>query len=79
VLLTHLDFGWGTLTKYAGSWRLQILTFRFFTHAKGPEEYSEKEAHTRFEAALRGALKTPAKPLEDKPKVKRSAKRKKRP
>ena len=35
------------------------------------DEYDEKEAQERFEAALRGALKTPATPLKDKPKVKK--------
>jgi hypothetical protein len=34
------------------------------------EEYEEKEAQARFEAALRGGLNTPHKPLKDKPKVK---------
>ena len=33
-------------------------------------EYSEKEATARFEAALKGALNTPHKPLKEKPKVK---------
>jgi hypothetical protein len=35
-----------------------------------PQKYDEKEAQQRFEAALRGALETPAKPLKDKPKLK---------
>jgi hypothetical protein len=35
---------------------------------KTPEEYSEKESQERFEAALRGALKTPHEPLKEKPK-----------
>jgi hypothetical protein len=39
--------------------------------------YSEKEAQARFEAALRGGLKTPHKPLKDKPKVKKAKKSKK--
>jgi hypothetical protein len=42
-------------------------------------DYSEKEAQARFEAALRGALKTSPKPLKDKPKVKKAAKKKKKP
>ncbi|WP_426418368.1 hypothetical protein [Bradyrhizobium genosp. A] len=33
-------------------------------------QYDEKEAQERFEAALRGALKTPHEPLKEKPKVK---------
>jgi hypothetical protein len=35
------------------------------------ENYNEKEAQERFEAALRAGLKTPHKPLKDKPKVKK--------
>lgn len=31
--------------------------------------YSEKEAQARFEAALRGALKTPHKPMKKKAKA----------
>jgi hypothetical protein len=42
--------------------------------AKEPDEYSGKEAQARFEAALRGGLKTPHKPLKEKPKVKKAAK-----
>jgi hypothetical protein len=43
------------------------------------ENYSEKEAQARFEAALKGAMSTLPKPLKDKPKVKKMAKKKKRP
>jgi hypothetical protein len=39
------------------------------------EKYSAKEAQTRFEAALKSALSTPHKPLKDKPKVKKAAKK----
>ncbi len=42
------------------------------------ENYDEKEAKERFEAALRGALNTPHKPLKEKPKVKKVTKSKKR-
>jgi hypothetical protein len=38
--------------------------------SRGPstsDEYSEKEAQERFEATLRGGLKTPHKPLKEKP------------
>jgi hypothetical protein len=42
---------------------------------KKDEEYDEKEAQERFEAALRGALKTPHKPLKEKPKVKKAARK----
>jgi hypothetical protein len=38
--------------------------------AKKPDDgYSEKEAQERFEAALRGALKTPHESLKEKPRV----------
>jgi hypothetical protein len=43
------------------------------------EQYSEREAKERFEAALRGAMKTPHKPLSEKPKVKAPKKGKKKP
>lgn len=42
---------------------------------KNEEELSEKEAQERFEAALRGALKTPHEPLKEKPKVKKAKKK----
>lgn len=48
---------------------------RRFAMAKTPENYDPKEAQARFEAALRGALKTPHKPLKEKPKVKKVAKK----
>jgi hypothetical protein len=38
------------------------------------EAFSEKEAHARFEAALKSALSTPHTPLKDKPKVKKAKK-----
>jgi hypothetical protein len=41
------------------------------------DQYSDKEAKQRFEAALRGALNTPHKPLKEKPKVKKTKPRKK--
>jgi hypothetical protein len=37
------------------------------------DQYDEKEAKARFEAALKSALNTPHKPLKDKPKVKKAA------
>jgi hypothetical protein len=43
---------------------------------KSDDEFSEKEAKARFEAALKGAMNAPHKPLKDKPKVKRAAKKK---
>jgi hypothetical protein len=46
--------------------------------ARGSETYAEKETAARFEAALRGALLTPHKPLKDKPKAKKKAKTKAR-
>jgi hypothetical protein len=40
-------------------------------------QYSAKEATARFEAALRGALQTPHKPLKEKPKAKKKKAKKK--
>jgi hypothetical protein len=42
------------------------------------ENYSETEAEARFQAALKGALKTPHKPLKEKPAVKKSTSEKNR-
>ena len=42
------------------------------TKDKNEELFSEKEANERFEAALRGALKTPHEPLKEKPKKRAS-------
>jgi hypothetical protein len=39
------------------------------------DEFGEKEAQERFEAALKSALSTPHKPLKEKPKEKRPAKK----
>jgi hypothetical protein len=36
--------------------------------SKDPSKFDEKEAQKRFEAALRGVLNTPHKPLKEKPK-----------
>ena len=41
-------------------------------------EYDEKEAQKRFEAALKGALNTPHKPLKEKPKARTAKKTKKK-
>ena len=41
-------------------------------------EYSTKEATARFEAALKSAMNTPHKPLKEKPKVKKAAKKAKK-
>ena len=40
------------------------------------DEFSQEEATKRFEAALRGALKTPHTPLKKKPKVNVNVKKK---
>ena len=45
---------------------------------KDTGQYSNKEAQKRFEAALKGAMNTPHKPLKEKPKVKKAKKAKKR-
>ncbi|WP_409188587.1 hypothetical protein [Bradyrhizobium sp. RDM4] len=42
------------------------------------ERFDEREAQERFDAALRGALKTPHEPLKEKPKVKKAVRRKRR-
>jgi hypothetical protein len=39
------------------------------------KEFDEKEAQARFEAALKGALKTPPTPLKDKPKAAKHTKK----
>jgi hypothetical protein len=36
---------------------------------KDQEQYNEREAQRRFEAALKSALNTPHTPLREKPKV----------
>jgi hypothetical protein len=43
--------------------------------SKLTDQYDEKEAQARFEAALPSGLKTPHKPLKEKPKVKKGKKR----
>jgi hypothetical protein len=42
---------------------------------KDEDSFTAKEAQARFEAALRGGLSAPHKPLKDKPKVKKTKKR----
>jgi hypothetical protein len=44
---------------------------------KPVDQYDEKEAKARFEAALKGALNTPHTPLKEKPKVKKVRPKKK--
>jgi hypothetical protein len=44
-------------------------------HENQMDQFSEKEANARFEAALRGGLSTPHKPLKEKPKVKKASKK----
>ena len=39
------------------------------------EQFEEKEAQRRFEAALKGALNTPHKPLKEKPSRAKKAKK----
>ena len=39
------------------------------------EQYSEAEAQRRFQDALKAGLSTPAKPLKDKPKVRKAKKK----
>jgi hypothetical protein len=40
------------------------------------DEYSAEDAQRRFEAALKSAMNTPHKPLKEKPKAKKAAKKK---
>jgi hypothetical protein len=39
--------------------------------------FTKKEAQDRFEAALKGAMNTPHKPLKEKPKAKKTKPKKK--
>lgn len=52
-----------------------LASGRTFMNRKPDENYSEKEATARFEAALKSALNTPHKPLKEKPRVKKAAKK----
>jgi len=45
---------------------------------KREDEYSQAEAQARFEAALKGGLSTPHKPLKEKPRKKKSSKKAKK-
>jgi hypothetical protein len=45
---------------------------------KSNDQYTEREAQKRFEAALKSALNTPHKPLKDKPRVKKVTKKAKK-
>jgi hypothetical protein len=47
-----------------------------FGMGRDREKYDQTEAQERFEVALRGALKAPQKPLKEKPKTKKAAKKK---
>jgi hypothetical protein len=81
MLVAHLNFWRATPAEDAGPWWFEILTFGFFAHVNHHEraetEYDEKEAQERFEAALRGALKAPHKPLKAKAAVKKPKAKKK--
>jgi hypothetical protein len=44
--------------------------------AKRPDVFDEKETQKRFEAALKGAFNTPHKPLKERPRVRKKAKKK---
>jgi hypothetical protein len=46
---------------------------------KTDEQYGRKEAQARFEAALKGAMNTPHKPLKEKPKKREASKPASRP
>jgi hypothetical protein len=50
------------------------------SHGSGAsEQYEDRDAQARFEAALKSALSTSPKPLKDKPKMKKAAKKAKKP
>jgi hypothetical protein len=40
--------------------------------ANEPDKFDDEEAQARVDAALKGALSTPPKPLRDKPKMKKA-------
>jgi hypothetical protein len=48
------------------------------SNKKDHEEYSQKEATARFEAALKSALNTPHMPLKEKPRATRKKRLRKR-
>ena len=52
------------------------MVIELMSSAPKDDRYTEREAQERFEAALRGALKTPHKPLKEKPKAKKAKKAK---
>jgi hypothetical protein len=52
------------------------MDFGMIKIPKDEEQFSEKEAKARFEAALKGAMNTPHKPLKEKPKVRAAKKTK---
>lgn len=47
--------------------------------ASDGENYSEVDSQKRFDAALKGALKTPHKPLKENPVTKKKGEPKKKP
>jgi hypothetical protein len=50
------------------------------SHGSGAsEQYEDRETQARFEAALKSALSTSPKSLKDKPKMKKAAKKAKKP
>ena len=50
----------------------------FMSKPKSDDHYTAQETTARFEAALKSALSTPHKPLKEKPKVKKAAKKAKK-
>jgi hypothetical protein len=45
---------------------------------KKTDEFDPRDAQARFEAALKSAMTTPHKPLKEKPKAKKAAKKAKK-
>ena len=44
---------------------------------RSQDQFDKKEAQERFEAALKSAFNTPHKPLKERPRVRKKAKKKK--
>jgi hypothetical protein len=65
--------GASVLNAIKSGWRATIGLLHM-NQKKSTDKFTKKEAQTRFEAALKGALSTSPKPLKDKPMVKKKPK-----
>jgi hypothetical protein len=54
------------------------MVYESMSKRRPDDSYSEAEAQRRFQEALKAGLSTPPKPLKDKPKVRKKAKRAKK-